>query len=381
MKFEIKKPKKVLVACDMSQAEVRAAVNTSQEDNMIKAYREGKDLYAMIGAAAFKTTYDDCLEFYPEGSKIIYEGKEVICGHKEYTNKEGKSRRSKSKKILLGLLYGRGTRSIAEQIGATLEEANEIMDNFFKAFPKLKIWMEKTKAETSKLGYVDDCFGRRRHLPKALLPKYSFELIKKQFNPFLICEDYNGVDDKTQALYVEKLNNCKTAKQRTSVITEARDKDNINIIDNSSEIAEALRESLNWKCQAQTASWIKLDMISIDNDDILKDLGAELLLTIHDEVILQVPEENAEACKERVEHIMRHRLDDLLCVPMPCDGSVEPSGHWYMSELETALNALFNNLKDKGLSDEEAFNSICEEHCELLKENIYNFLFKGDYLR
>lgn len=69
---------------------------------MIKAYSEGKDLYAVIASMSFDKPYEDCLEFYPEGTKIIYEGQEVICGKKTHQNKEGKERRTQAKSVLLG---------------------------------------------------------------------------------------------------------------------------------------------------------------------------------------------------------------------------------------------------------------------------------------
>lgn len=69
---------------------------------MIKAYEEGKDLYAVIASASFNQPYEECLEFYPEGTVIEFEGKTVTCGYKTHQNKEGKHRRSMAKSILLG---------------------------------------------------------------------------------------------------------------------------------------------------------------------------------------------------------------------------------------------------------------------------------------
>lgn len=87
---------------DFSAQEPRITAHISQDESMLKAYNEGKDLYSVIAAMSFDRKYEDCLEFYPEGTKIIYEGEEVICGHKTHTNKEGKNFRSMAKSILLG---------------------------------------------------------------------------------------------------------------------------------------------------------------------------------------------------------------------------------------------------------------------------------------
>lgn len=82
--------------------EPRLTAFYSQDENMINAYREGKDLYAVIASMSFDRKYEDCLEFYPEGTVIDYEGQKVVCGFKTHQNKEGKTYRTMSKSILLG---------------------------------------------------------------------------------------------------------------------------------------------------------------------------------------------------------------------------------------------------------------------------------------
>lgn len=296
------------------------------------------------------------------------------------TNMEGKARRDQSKKILLGLTYGRGAKSIAEQIGSTLEEAKALVDGLYKEFPKLKKWIDDSIENVTKVGYAEDPLGRIRHLDEAMMPKYTYKSLEKTINPFLICEN-SYVDNALKEKYNKLLLSAKSLREINSIISKAQE-DHVQVVDNSYEISKAQRETLNWQCQAQTASWIKMDMINLDNDEQLREMGAELLLTIHDEVILQVPEEHAEECRQRVEYIMSHTLDNCLCVPMPCDASIEPSGHWYMSVVESSINATFTELITKqGMSKEDAVKVIYEEHPELEPENIYNFLFKGMYLR
>lgn len=76
----------VLMSSDYSQQEPKVMTQMCGDPKMIKAYQEGKDLYAEIAALSFNTTYDNCLEFRPDGT----------------TNPEGKKRRSEAKSILLG---------------------------------------------------------------------------------------------------------------------------------------------------------------------------------------------------------------------------------------------------------------------------------------
>lgn len=91
-----------IVGGDYSAQEPRLTAFYSQDQSMIDAYIEGKDLYSVIASMSFNRSYEDCLEFYPEGTEIIYEGKKVICGNKTHQNKEGKQYRSMAKSVLLG---------------------------------------------------------------------------------------------------------------------------------------------------------------------------------------------------------------------------------------------------------------------------------------
>ena len=76
-----------LVGGDFSGQEVRVLASVANDKEMIKAYEAGKDLYAQIGSLAFKTPYENCLEFHPVTHEL---------------QPEGKARRSKAKTLLLG---------------------------------------------------------------------------------------------------------------------------------------------------------------------------------------------------------------------------------------------------------------------------------------
>ena len=62
-------------------------------------------------------------------------------------------------------MYGRGTKSVAEQIGIKESEAAGLIAGFFDKYPVARMWLEKTKAFAKKYGYVVSHFGRIRRLP------------------------------------------------------------------------------------------------------------------------------------------------------------------------------------------------------------------------
>ena len=80
------KVKYTLVGSDFSQQEPRLLSQFSQDDNMINAYLNGKDLYATIAMGVYNNKYEDNLETYPDGT----------------LNAEGKKRRGSCKSLLLG---------------------------------------------------------------------------------------------------------------------------------------------------------------------------------------------------------------------------------------------------------------------------------------
>ena len=61
-----------IIGSDYSGQEPRLTAFYSQDESMIKAYADGRDLYAVIASMSFDKSYEECLEFYPEGTEIIH---------------------------------------------------------------------------------------------------------------------------------------------------------------------------------------------------------------------------------------------------------------------------------------------------------------------
>ena len=330
---------------------------------MLQAYKDKKDLYAVIASMSFNKPYEECLEFNP------------VTGAKQI---EGKERRSQAKSILLGLEYGRGATSIGEQIGKSKEEAQDIIDKFFKAFPKVKKWIDSTYKKVRSVGYVEDWYGRRRRLPNINLPEYVITAEKKEdnsldvFNPFLECE--NRVDETSEKkikMYESKLKKVKWASQIRQIMEEAK-KDNINIRCNSNLIAEAERQSVNSIIQGGAATLTKLAMINIDNDEELNRLGFKLLITIHDEVLGECPEENAEQVAKRLCEVMINTSKPYMNVPMSVDAY--NVSHWYEDENKAELLKEFEDLKNKNLTEEDVMSIMINNHTEFLSDDLRRML-------
>ena len=306
-----------------SQQEPKVMTQMCQDQKMIKAYKEGKDLYAEIAALSFNTTYENCLEFRPDGT----------------TNIEGKNRRSQAKSILLGVLYGRGVPSIAEQLGTTTKKAQAIKDSVFKGFPAIPKFEEDSLAMAEELGYVTTLWGRKRRLPDLQLPEFEFRW-KDGAPPdddLLDFDDMNApeyntseVPEETQEYYLRKLK--KTWGSGKRKIFEEANAEGIWIIDNGAKIADAERQCVNSRIQGSAADMSKLAMIVVGNDKRLKELGFRLLIPVHDELIAECPEENAKECKERFAMLMSKAAESKLEIPIKCD--VEVTKCWYGESVE-----------------------------------------------
>lgn len=345
----------------------------TQDLGMIQAYKEGKDLYSVVASNMYDNKYEDNLEFYPAGTEIEFEGNKVVCGNKTHLNKEGKARRQSAKSVLIGLLYGRGTASIAEQTGKTIAEAQDIVDRFFKAYPTVKKWIDDVHENAHRLGYVEDWYGRRRRLPDILLNKYDLNLKNNEgasgtFNPFIHCLD--RIDEASNKLlnkYKQQLDNVKSLKDYEKIQAAAK-LEGVEIHNNNGFIAQAERQSVNAIIQGGSATLTKLAMINVDKNPRLKELGFELLIPVHDELIGQCPKENAEEVSKILPQIMIDTAAQYINVPFKCDPYIVK--RWYEDEQQNALEEEYKKNVSKGLSDVEAYNKLVENHPEMLEHEL-----------
>ena len=342
----------VLVGSDFSQQEPRLLANYAQDEYMIGAYKNNKDLYATIASRVYHNNYEDNLEFNPTTGQ---------------RSEDGANRRSSCKSLLLGIMYGMSTQAIANKLKCSVEEAQGIVDSFYNGFPKVRKWTDETIANAKQTGYVEDWAGRRRRLTDITLPEYEVVLTeagKDTFNPFLWCED-KPLDDKITERYLKQLHKMRNPKDELSKIRKLAKEEGIDIISNEYDIARNTRQCVNARIQGGAATMTKVAMIKIYNDEELNRLEFKLLIGVHDELIGECPEENAEAVAERLSYVMRTCIEDKCNVPFKCDASIVK--RWYEDVYQSTL---IKEMKDmmKTMSREEAFDKLAEEHIENPKE-------------
>ena len=336
-----------IVGSDYSAQEPRSTASLANDEEMLRAYDEGKDLYAVIGSICFHNKYEDNLEFNPVTHEL---------------QPEGKARRAKAKTILLGITYGMSAHSLAERIDVPQEEAQQIIDNFYAGFKGVDKLTKDSQKMLVEKGYVTDMWGRRRHLPDAQLPDFTItsEKTTTQFNPLLgaVPHEDKALEMKIKQ-YEDKLSKARWKKDVDSIISQAR-KEGFYVRNNRGFKSKAMRQCLNARIQGTAASMTKKAMGMIHNDPELQRLGFTLLVTVHDEVFGQVPSENAEAAAKRLSEVMVEAAKEKCVCKFKCDPYIVK--RWYEDELSAEVLKDYSKLLGKGLDENSAYLKICDQY-------------------
>ncbi|MCX6713752.1 MAG: DNA polymerase, partial [Candidatus Vogelbacteria bacterium] len=141
----IARPGFKFIAFDYSQIELRVLAALSQDADLIKIFKEDKDIHSSVASRVFGV---------PEA---------------EVT----KEMRRKAKVINFGIIYGMGVNALKTNLGTTRDEAQKFYDGYFATFPTIRTYFDGVVAEAKKTGYTETLFGRLRYLEalKSYLPQ------------------------------------------------------------------------------------------------------------------------------------------------------------------------------------------------------------------
>ncbi len=233
-----------LVSFDYSQIELRIAAHMADDQKMIETFRQGEDIHKKTAAAVNGVPLE---QVTPD-------------------------MRRAAKTLNFGVLYGMGSSAFAENTGMPRADAKKFIDNYFKNFSGLKVYMEDTKAKASKLGYVETVFGRRRHIPEINTMNWRYR-------------------------------------------------------------REAERMAINMPIQGTAADIVKLSMVGVDGWIKKNKLsgGVRLLLQVHDELVLEIKKEIVKQVAPKIKEIMERVVQ--LKVPLVVE--VKAGRSWGTQEIVT----------------------------------------------
>lgn len=299
-----------LISGDFKQQEPRVLAHLSGDSEMIKAYKEGKDLYSWIASTVYKKPYEDCLEFNPVTHELQPDGDRM---------------REEMKSVVLGAMYGRGAGAIAEQVGCSYAEAQGIIDTFYGAFPAVRRYITERQEFCKRTGYVTTAYGRKRRLPDLQLPEFEvLDINTKQ-----------PIQDEMVAAAISKQMQGATNRYEKREIIQYWKQRGVTIKDNGGFIAEASRQVINSEVQGSAADITKKAMLEVGRDEQLEKLGFRMLVSVHDEIIGEVPKENALQAKDRLAEVMINSCADVISVPMAIDSEIIE--RWYGEDLTEKL--------------------------------------------
>lgn len=172
--------------------------------------------------------------------------------------------RRNAKAVNFGIVYGISDFGLSNNLGITRKQAKSYIDTYFERYPGIKAYMENVVREAKDKGYVETLFKRRRELP---------DINSRNFNVRSFAE----------------------------------------------------RTAINSPIQGSAADILKIAMINLDNALQAGGFKAKMLLQVHDEIVLEVPNTELAAVKKLVKETMEAAVD--LAVPLRADENAGQS--WY----------------------------------------------------
>ena len=221
---------KILLDADYSQIELRILAHLSGDPVMTEAYRKGEDIHAVTASQVFDVPLSE------------------VTSHQ----------RSFAKTVNFGIVYGMGEFSLAQELSVPMKEAKKYINGYWDKYIGIKEFMDTTKENAKKLGFVKTLFGRIRHIPELRSPNFNIRAFGE-------------------------------------------------------------RAASNAPIQGTAADIIKIAMVRVHNRLKQEGLSAKLILQVHDELILELPPEELEKAQIILKEEMESAA--ALSVPLVADMS------------------------------------------------------------
>jgi DNA polymerase-1 len=228
-----------LLSADYSQIELRVLAHLSEDENLIKAFKDGEDIHAYTAGLIFDV---------PE-------------------EKVDAQMRNAAKRVNFGIIYGISAFGLAKDLGVTNPEAQDFIDRYFLRYPKVKTFMDDQIKKAQELGYVTTVFNRRRYIPEI----NSKNIGLRQF---------------------------------------------------------AERQAINTPVQGSAADLMKMAMIKIAQLITREKLNSRMIITVHDELVFNVPFGERSRMVQLVREAMEHVWEFLV----PITVSVKVGKNWLQME-------------------------------------------------
>ena len=179
-------------------------------------------------------------------------------------NEVTKEQRSDAKAVNFGIVYGISDFGLGEQLGISRKKAKQYIDEYLEQYAGIKAFMENITEKAKEQGYVETLFHRRRYIPELKSSNYMV----RQFGA---------------------------------------------------------RAAMNTPIQGTAADIMKIAMIKVYEELQKQDLKTKIVLQVHDEMMLEAPEEE----KEQIKQIVKQAMESAISLKVPLIAEIEEAKNWY----------------------------------------------------
>lgn len=219
-KVFVPRPGCVFLDADYSQIELRILAHLSNDEMLIQAYRDAQDIHTITASQVFHVKPEEVTPLLRRNAKAVN----------------------------FGIVYGISSFGLSQDLSITRKEAQEYIAQYFKTYPGIKEFLDRTVADAKTNGYVTTMFRRRRPVPELK----SSNFMQRSFGE---------------------------------------------------------RVAMNAPIQGTAADIIKIAMIRVDQRLRREHLKSRLILQVHDELLIETADEELEEVREILREEMMHAAD------------------------------------------------------------------------
>jgi len=210
----------VFLDADYSQIELRVLAHLSKDPHLIEAYQDAEDIHSTTASKVFHVPLEEVTPL----------------------------QRRNAKAVNFGIVYGISSFGLSQDLSISRKEAQEYIEQYFEAYPGIKVFLDELVTSAKEKGYSVTMFGRRRPLPEISSGNYA------------------------QRSFGERI-------------------------------------AMNAPIQGTAADIIKIAMIRVDKRLIRQKLKSRLILQIHDELLIETHQDEIEAVSQILKEEMMHAAD------------------------------------------------------------------------
>lgn len=218
----------IFVNADYSQIELRVLAHMAGDEHLIQAYKEAQDIHRMTASQVFHTPFDEVTP----------------------------AQRSNAKAVNFGIVYGISSFGLSQDLSITKKEAENYIQQYFRTYPGIKAFLDRSVEAAKEKGYAVTLFGRRRPVPELL----SSNFMQRSFGE---------------------------------------------------------RIAMNSPIQGTAADIIKIAMVRVNRRLKRQHMKSRLILQIHDELLIEAVLDEVDAVKAILKEEMEHAV--TLAVPLEID--------------------------------------------------------------